>query len=443
MRPEAANSVRSRIRQLLYCCAAFPGITQLAEANSPLEIRGGVVFSISAPKLFGPWISQVPSRMPGTGWNRLLTLGYAPFLSLTNTSDRALAIRGNPTVGFSQPDIGFKFTRVGDLLPGNITTGRIQVDQMYVHSDDRGGKIFQFTLYETVTADGASGSIRLASGQTKILSPVIAANQSFDYQNNQTQNMQGVPGWFGHHNAYWIDWLTAGSLNLVAGQNGGLGVIPTRDSDLWDVESAFTGAAAGWRVFGLRPDRTPVLHPDSGLEITEMPFRISDHRGMIATADMQMPAVATLAAPGVQPLFCMIGPPIATVPSTRVTDNGPNSLDDDWELQHFRVIGVDPEGDEDGDGHGNRFEYLSGHSPVDSADRFSHSFSLQDDGRLRFTWSSSPGLLYGIDYSADLKGWSQVATEAGAAAPAGSTTSVLDLPGDRAGFYRIRLSEIR
>jgi len=50
------------------------------------------------------------------------------------------------------------------------------------------------------------------------------------------------------------------------------------------------------------------------------------------------------------------------------TDTGGNGMADDWQIGNFGQLGVDPDGDPDGDGISNRAEYLAGSNPNDMFD---------------------------------------------------------------------------
>lgn len=421
-------------------CVTICLASSAVRADPVVEVRAGVVFSLCAQSLYVAWTPVIPTQMPGTGWSRLIQLGYAPFLTLTNNSNQAVAITGNPIISFQQPNLGFKFSRIGAAPTGVITTVYVPVDQMYASSSVRGNKSYQFTLYNAVANNVGSGEIRLAAGQSIVLSPIQPNISPLDWQNNLTSNILAAPGWRGYENTYWIDFLAGSTANLTSGLNGNFAVIASRDSDSWDVQATFTGNVNGWKVYDLRDDHTPIHVPETTKEITTSTFKISDHRGLIAANDMKLPVQPPQIKPIVQSLFSAISSPLPVDLATRVVDSDNNSLDDDWEILYFQGIGVDPQADPDGDGFDNFFEYRAKLLPTSASERFTQLLSRRDDGKLSLTWSSSPGLIYAIEESNDLFNWTHVMNQTGAGPAATTTSCILGNPQGPAKYYRIRLS---
>lgn len=83
------------------------------------------------------------------------------------------------------------------------------------------------------------------------------------------------------------------------------------------------------------------------------------------------------------------------------TDSDGNGLDDDWEMLHFEMIGIDLEGDADGDGQGNLREFLAGTEPHDPGDFLRVTELTSDDAEAGFTieWSAVPGRIYRVQYN--------------------------------------------
>lgn len=54
---------------------------------------------------------------------------------------------------------------------------------------------------------------------------------------------------------------------------------------------------------------------------------------------------------------------IRSPPSSPPAPSGRNGINDDWEVANFGSIGINPDGDNDGDGLKNRKEYLFGLNP--------------------------------------------------------------------------------
>ena len=380
--------------------------------------------------------------MKSAGWNRMLNLRYSPFVALKNTTNRPVVLAGNPTVGFLQPKLGFKFKRIGDFLPGVITTGFIRADQMYVSAT--ANKTYSMTLYGQVVSNLGSGKVSIEAGKTLVMSPYFDNFATYDsmsdWAGDKTASIKARPGWFGFFNGYNVDWLTGGTGNLVAGLNGNLGIIVTRDTDAWDVETTFTSAAGAWRVFKMQSDGTPLFAPDIVLEISQFPFSISSYQDAVATSAMDVDLNFRASTQLGQPMFSLLGPPTTAATLAVLDDSDVNGLSDEWEILHFNRLGVDAKADADADGFNNLIEYAAGTSPVNAADRFRGQIEKDQTGNLSLTWSSKPGRSYVIERSDDLRVWNQVVSKSASAAPASSTTYNLGPPGGRAAWFRVKLS---
>ena len=373
----------------------------------------------------------------------MIWLQYAPFVVLKNTANRPVVLAGNPMVGFRQPNLGFRFKRIGASLSGYITTSQVAADQMYVSASDRGDKTYGMTLYNQVLSNQASGSVKLAAGQTLVLSPFIdgftVISSLLDWDNSKTGAIKAVPGWFGGFNGYTVDWLTGGPQNLADGLNGNLGVIVTRSADTWDVEAAYTGATNGWRVYKMNEDRSPVLEPNASMEITQFPYKLSDHREPVATSAIAVSSNDRAATTIMFPLFSALGPPNTASTLKVLSDSDGNGLSDEWEMEHFARLGVDPHADADVDHFSNLFEFLAGHSPVNGSDHFNYHLATRLDGNLALIWSTTPGRSYAIERSDDLRTWQLVGTKLGEPAPSLSSSFDLGPPTGVEGWFRIKL----
>lgn len=412
-----------------------------AEGVEPVEVSCGVVFSISAPLTYAGWVSSVQNAMEGSEWNRMLFLHYSPFVVLKNTTNRPVVLSSNPTVEFSQPPMGFKFKRIASTMAGDITSTRVAADQMYVYSGHRGNKTYSMTLFNEVSNGTGSGKVSLQAGQTRILTPVfsnsVALGDRHDWQNNLTSALNAVPGWAGCANGYSANYLTGGNPQLLIPN---LGVVASRSTDSWDVESGFSGAQGSWRVFRLQPNGSPPAAPDSALEITGFPFNLSGIGGAVSASSMATNTYAPAYNQPIHAMFSVIGTPTSATTLSVLSDSDANKFPDEWEMQYFNQLGVSPTEDADGDGLSNRFEYISGHSPVDANDRFVQQIATLGNGNLSLTWSSVPGRHYVIERSADLNLWSSPPSVPAAAAPATSTTIDLGPRTTSAAYFRIRLT---
>ena len=417
------------------------GLGGNAEGAGPVEVSCGVVFSISALQTYANWVSTIPNNMGGAEWNRMMNLHYSPFVVLRNTTNRPVVLSTNPTVTFSQPPMGFKFKRIASTWAGNITSVTVAADQMYVYSGHRGNKTYSMTLFNEVSNGTGRGKVSLQAGQTRILTPTfsnsVTLGDRHDWQNNLTSALNAVPGWAGCANGYSANYLTGGNPQLLIPN---LGVVASRSTDSWDVEFGFTGAQGGWRVFRLQPDGSPPPTPVSALEITSFPLTLSSLHGTVSAASMAVNIYQPAYNQPIHAMFSVLGTPTSATTLSVLSDSDANKFPDEWEMQYFNHLGVSPTEDADGDGLSNRFEYVSGHSPVDGNDRFVQQLATMGNGNLSLTWSSIPGRSYVIEQSGDLEAWTPIATIPATAAPETSTTVDLGPRTTSASYFRIRLT---
>ena len=120
------------------------------------------------------------------------------------------------------------------------------------------------------------------------------------------------------------------------------------------------------------------------------------------------------------------------------TDLDSDGMPDWWEQEHFGGD-ADPNADSDGDGLDNRYEYLAGTVPTDSAS----AFRIVSISGFTLTWSSLPGKTYQVIYAASPAGpWQEDLPGSQITAQAGEieltyTDSNADNETQR--FYRVRL----
>jgi len=81
-------------------------------------------------------------------------------------------------------------------------------------------------------------------------------------------------------------------------------------------------------------------------------------------------------------------------PDSNHFDADGNGIDDDWEVQYFSRIGVDPKADPDGDGVSNYQEYLAGTNPTNRTS-FLHITSLTvTENDVAVNWTTVGGKSY-------------------------------------------------
>lgn len=91
-------------------------------------------------------------------------------------------------------------------------------------------------------------------------------------------------------------------------------------------------------------------------------------------------------------------------------DDNADGLPDDWQAKYFGAasnVWPLPSADSDGDGKSNREEFLTGTSPIEPASSLRTALTLTPVGR-KLSWSTVPGALYQIQYSADMTTWTDL-----------------------------------
>jgi hypothetical protein len=92
------------------------------------------------------------------------------------------------------------------------------------------------------------------------------------------------------------------------------------------------------------------------------------------------------------------------VTPSSITDVNANGLPDDWEIQHFGALGVDPAADADHDGTTNLMEYLAGTDPNDAHSVFRPQGTLTN-GVFHMPIQTVTGRNYQVWVSRDMKDW--------------------------------------
>ena len=137
------------------------------------------------------------------------------------------------------------------------------------------------------------------------------------------------------------------------------------------------------------------------------------------------------------------GAPFTTLSVQIVIDSDSNGIVDDWEVQYFGHIGVNPNADADGDGFPNLYEFLAGTSPVDSSSALRITSIVANGPDIVVSFTTKTGELYALESNDDLAGsnWSAVVTNIPGT---GSIVSVTHAGGSGADtrFYRVQLLTI-
>jgi hypothetical protein len=117
-----------------------------------------------------------------------------------------------------------------------------------------------------------------------------------------------------------------------------------------------------------------------------------------------------------------------------------NGINDDWEVQYFGHIGVNPNADPDGDGFSNAQELAAGTDPNDQASALRITSIIANGSDVVINFTTSSNKFYDVQYNVDLAltNWSAVVTNV---AGTGGIEQATD-PGAASltnRFYRVRL----
>jgi hypothetical protein len=168
------------------------------------------------------------------------------------------------------------------------------------------------------------------------------------------------------------------------------------------------------------PDTTDDLvagvtsYTDDDGDMVSYSYQWQEGTGDIPYITDTLPAAATVAGKSYR---CIITPndgqvdgdafPTAAMPVPEDSDG--NGINDDWEVANFGSIGINPDGDHDGDGLKNRDEYIFGLDPKNGAslnpiiaplDKTTGTFSYQRRSALA-------GIAFTIWTSTDLETWTK------------------------------------
>ena len=124
---------------------------------------------------------------------------------------------------------------------------------------------------------------------------------------------------------------------------------------------------------------------------------------------------------------------------TVLTDSDTNGLGDDWEIQYFKHLGVDPKDDPDGDGMTNLREFMAGTNPTNSLSVLRMT-PVSQPSNVSFTlaWHSIPGKYYRVQFNDSLApdGWKDLGGDVLAEDVTASKTDE-NAPANSTRYYRV------
>lgn len=110
-----------------------------------------------------------------------------------------------------------------------------------------------------------------------------------------------------------------------------------------------------------------------------------------------------------QGLIEILYPPLSADPNE---DSDGNGLPDQWEIEHFGAIGVEPDADADQDGTNNAMEFLAKTDPNDPVSVF-RPVCYRDGDELVVPVQTQTGRAYNIWGSPELEDWTLLDTLTG------------------------------
>ncbi len=141
------------------------------------------------------------------------------------------------------------------------------------------------------------------------------------------------------------------------------------------------------------------------------------------------------------------GAPFTTASVLVPADADGNGINDDWEVQYFGHIGIDPNADPDGDGFSNLQEFLAGTDPTNAASALRITEIDADGDDVRIAWSAVGGKNYVVQTNAPsddnfTNDFSDLSAMIAVLGSSETSTNYLDVGGainTPARFYRIKL----
>ena len=132
-----------------------------------------------------------------------------------------------------------------------------------------------------------------------------------------------------------------------------------------------------------------------------------------------------------------------------ITDTNGQGLPDWWQMAHFGELGIDPQGDADGDGRSNWIEFVTGTDP-NSVDNFEAALAINTNATSgvtvssvvigpTVTWPSVQGRIYTVESSTDMITWNNASDPLNGT---GNAMSYQDsnISGVARRFYRVRVA---
>jgi len=434
---------------VLILLAFRPSALALSE-ESPVEVTCGIVYSIGTLDAHGGWPRRIQDATRDPSVKYMLHLFYAPFVMVHNPGDKEILYSESElsdAVVFGTPPIALRFERSNGNPTGFVTSVPIALVRMYVRQmySENPEKTYHFSLADAVNGD----TVALAPGETKVFVPDLDENYTvamdrpgdgntfYDWRNDKTAAIRALPthGWRGHVFAYHIAWLNGPE----RGHWGLNGIIPTRRTDVWNVEVSLVAPLGSCRVFRypLPPDDSwPRSIPEEN-EITSFPFQIEDCLGTFSTASIYSTNYTPTKFMNTQPIFAVVLPPESSKLND-FTDRDGNGMDDFWERAHFGGPGASPGEDPDGDGLSNIGEFLADTSPTDRSDFLKAEIEC-GEGAPNITWNATDWRRYDIQKSSDMQHWTTLKTVRTKAGTAPVAAEPIDVDESQAVFYRIQV----
>jgi len=212
----------------------------------PVVAKVQVVFSLVARNAHGGWYGQLRPINPN--FRYMLHMVYSPVVTLYNPYNVAVKF-DKMNLNFENLPIGFNYYRNGQPQTNQV----MPLHQLYVWQDRNVNATKSFSMSIQGSSGSSSGapggSVTLQPGESRVFSPYMPPNFSwaqdrngdgqlyFDWRNDKTRNIKGVPGWEGGGNGFDIDWLTPRN-NLTAADEDKMGVLALKWADTVRVEFA-------------------------------------------------------------------------------------------------------------------------------------------------------------------------------------------------------------